>query len=295
MTAIIIMFFVGIKDDILTISARMKFLAQLVAAFLLVIPGDIRFTNLHGVLGLYEIDYFMSASVSILAIIAITNAVNLIDGIDGLASSIGILAALAFGGVFYQMEAMQYAVISFATAGSLIVFFNFNVFSKKNKIFMGDTGSLIIGVIISVLVIQYNEFSLTSSHFTSSFSPTLSLAIVSLPLFDMLKVFFLRIISNKSPFDPDMNHIHHKLLRMGFSHFTSTLILISVNLFFIGFVFLINGLNINYQLLLLSALFTSFTFIPNFFIAQKRRQAGSFLEDQPYWKVGMLKRYFSEK
>jgi UDP-N-acetylmuramyl pentapeptide phosphotransferase/UDP-N-acetylglucosamine-1-phosphate transferase len=272
MTGVIIMFFIGIKDDILVISARKKFIAQLVTALLIIIPGDIRFTNLHGVLGFYEINYVFSVFISVLAVLAIVNAINLIDGIDGLASAVGILFSLFLGVFFFQMDKIQYAIVCFATAGSLIVFFRYNVFGRNNKIFMGDTGSLILGIIASALVIKFNEFSLARGAMHSNLSPTLSLAFVALPVFDMARVFFVRIIKNKSPFAPDMNHIHHKLLFLGYTHLQSTAILISANLIIIFCVYNMKDLNVNYQVLLLSAIVTLFSFIPNFLIVIKRKR-----------------------
>jgi len=289
MTGVIIMFFIGIKDDILVISARKKFMAQVIAALLLIIPGDIRFTNLHGVLGLYEINYFFSVCISALAVLAIINAVNLIDGIDGLASAVGILFSLCFGVFFFLMDKQQYTIVCFATAGSLIVFFIYNVFGRKNKIFMGDTGSLILGIIASVLVIKFNEFSLSPETMISNFAPTLSLAFIALPVFDMLRVFIVRIIGHKSPFAPDMNHIHHKLLSLGCNHFQSTLILISVNLFFIVCVYILRHLNVNYQIVALTAIVTLFSFIPNYLIAFKRKRIQLIDEKQSTLIMSTLK------
>jgi UDP-N-acetylmuramyl pentapeptide phosphotransferase/UDP-N-acetylglucosamine-1-phosphate transferase len=266
MIGVIIMLFIGIKDDILVLSARKKFLAQLIAALLIIIPGDIRFTNLHGVFGVFEIDYVTSLFVSAVALVAIINAVNLIDGIDGLATSIGLLASLSFGLLFLSMNHLEYGIVCFAMIGSLVVFFAFNVFGKRNKIFMGDTGSLIIGLLVAVFVIRFNEFALNAGDLYYNFSPVLSLAIVSLPLFDMLRVFVVRIICRKSPFAPDRNHIHHKLLFIGKSHLQSTLILIIVNILLIGAAFIMRNLNVNLQLVLFTSLVALFSFLPNIFI-----------------------------
>jgi UDP-GlcNAc:undecaprenyl-phosphate GlcNAc-1-phosphate transferase len=294
MTGVTIMFFIGIKDDILNISARKKIIAQLIAALLIIIPGNIRFTNLHGVFGLYEINYIISIGISALAILAIINAVNLIDGIDGLASAFGILCSLFFGVLFFEMDKIQYAVVCFATAGSLIVFFVFNVFGKKNKIFMGDTGSLIIGIITSVLVIKINEFSLSAGALYSNLSPALSLAVISLPVYDMIRIILFRYFRKKSLFSPDKNHIHHKLLAIGYSHMKSTMVLIASNLLFIGAVFLMINLNVNYQLIFLTAIVTFFSFIPNAIIAIKTQKSSEHQEQKlvPV-KLELLKKIFT--
>ncbi|MFA5328828.1 MAG: MraY family glycosyltransferase [Prolixibacteraceae bacterium] len=268
----IILFFIGVKDDILIISPRKKFIAQLISAFIIIIPGGIRFTNLHGLFGFYEIDYGFSFALTTLAIVAIINALNLIDGIDGLASAIGILASMLFGILFYFSGHINYTIVSFAITGSLISFFFFNVFGRKNKIFMGDTGSLLLGLLLSVFAIKYNEFSLSMSNEARSFAPVLSLAILAIPIFDMIRLFAERILKNKSPFAPDINHIHHKILKLGFNHLNSTLILISANLILIAFVFAFRSLNNHILLFMLILLGTFFSFIPRFFYEYRKAE-----------------------
>ena len=264
LVAMIVMFFVGIKDDILMITPRKKFLAQVLSAVILIVLGDIRFSSLHGVFGIYEISYVSSFFVSLLAIVAIINSINLIDGIDGLASGLGILISGFFGSVFFLQDHYQYAILSFAILGGLIPFFLFNVFGKENKIFMGDTGSLILGVLFAVLAIKYNEFALTEPGEIHHYSPALSLAIVSVPLLDMVRVFCLRIFQKKSPFSPDMNHIHHKLLELGYSHLKSTLIIVTSNLVIIALIYIFRGLNVHILLVSLVALEILITMIPEY-------------------------------
>jgi UDP-GlcNAc:undecaprenyl-phosphate/decaprenyl-phosphate GlcNAc-1-phosphate transferase len=245
LSGMIILFFIGIKDDILIISAHKKFTAQILSALILLILGDMRFTNLHGMLGFHEINYAFSVFISLLSIVAIINAQNLIDGIDGLAASIGILATLLFGFTFFLVGQINYVILCAATTGSLISFFIYNVYGRKNKIFMGDTGSLILGLLLSVFVIQYNEFSISGNELVFNFSPVFSLAILAIPVFDMIRVFSFRIYHRKSPFSPDMNHIHHKYLQSGLSHRKINLILITANLFIIGIVFIFRSINNN--------------------------------------------------
>lgn len=269
LSGMIILFFIGIKDDILIISAHKKFTAQILSALILIILGDIRFTNLHGILGFHEISYAFSVIFSLLAVVAIINAQNLIDGIDGLAASIGILAAFFFGGAFHLADQTNYAILCAATTGSLISFFIYNVYGKKNKIFMGDTGSLILGLLLSVFVIQYNEFSISASELAFSFSPVFSLAILAIPVFDMIRIFSFRIYRRKSPFSPDMNHIHHKYLLLGFSHSRINLILITANLFIIGIVFTFRTINNNLLLLLLVTMVSLLMLIPTFLHSTK--------------------------
>lgn len=269
LSGIIILFFIGIKDDILVISAHKKFTAQILSALILIILGDIRFTNLHGMLGFHEISYAFSVFFSLLAVVAIINAQNLIDGIDGLAASVGILAAILFGTAFFLADQTNYAILCAATAGSLISFFIYNVYGKKNKIFMGDTGSLILGLLLSVFVIQYNEFSISGSELVFNFSPVFSLSILAIPVFDMIRIFSFRIYQRKSPFSPDMNHIHHKYLLLGFSHRRINLILITANLFIIGIIFTFRTTNNNLLLLILVTFIIVLMLFPRFLHSTK--------------------------
>jgi len=269
--SLIILFFIGIKDDILIISARKKFIAQVICALILIIPGGIRFTNLHGILGLYEIDYIFSVLITLLAIVSIINATNLVDGIDGLAASIGIFSSIIFGIKFLITFNEDYAILCMAIIGSLLAFLWFNVYGSTNKIFLGDTGSLILGLLIAVLVIQYNEFALTTTPQEISFSPVFSLAILATPLADMIRVFTIRIYKGKSPFAPDMNHIHHRLLKLGFSHFNSTLIIVFTNGFIITLAFAFRFLNKHALMALLIVVIFLLLQLPDLFLKRKRK------------------------
>lgn len=253
----------------MVISAHKKFTAQILSALILIILGDIRFSNLHGILGFHEISYAFSVFFSLLAVVAIINAHNLIDGIDGLAASIGILAAILFGTAFFLADQTNYAILCAATAGSLISFFIYNVYGNKNKIFMGDTGSLILGLLLSVFVIQYNEFSISGRELAFNFSPVFSLAILAIPVFDMIRIFSLRIYHRKSPFSPDMNHIHHQYLQLGLSHRKINLILITANLLIIAIVFTFRTINNNLLLFILVTIISLLMLFPRFLHSTK--------------------------
>ena len=263
-SSMIILFFIGIKDDIIAISALKKFTAQILSAAIIIILGDIRLTNFHGILGIHEINYSVSVIVSLLAIVGTINAINLIDGIDGLASSIGILSSLVFGIIFFQNNQINYSVICFATLGSLVSFFVFNVFGKTNKIFMGDTGSLLLGLLLSIFTIKYNEMFITAGDLQLSFSPVFSLAILAIPLSDMIRLFIIRMIQKKSPFAADLQHIHHKILKIGFSHLETTLIIVAANLFILGIAFITRSLNNNISILILISSVAILSIIPRF-------------------------------
>ncbi len=264
--SVIMMFFIGLKDDLLIISARKKFVVQIFASVLLITLGNVKITNFHGMLGYYHVHYFTGLLMSLFIMIAVINAFNLIDGIDGLASALAMLAASVFGTWFFLAGHIQFAIMSFALAGSVIGFFIFNVFGKNNKLFMGDTGSLVVGLIISALVIQFNEFNIIKTmHYSIAAAPTVSFAIIVVPLIDTMRVITIRLMQNRSPFSPDMNHIHHRLLKIFPNHFHVTLVIIAgnISIVLLAFVFNFLALNINIQFLLLFLSATGLSTIPS--------------------------------
>lgn len=238
LAAVTIMFFVGIKDDILIIAPTKKLIGEIIASLIVIILGNLRFTSLHGFLGIYEINYVTSVLLSCFVMVVIINGFNLIDGIDGLAAGTGIIVSLTFGSWFFFTGHVNFAVICAILTGALIAFFRFNVFGGPNKIFMGDTGSLILGLLISVFVIRFNEANLVyKSGFTFGAAPAVSFGVLIIPLFDTLRVFMLRILKGQSPFRPDMNHLHHRLLKLGLSHIEATLVIMGVNMIFVALMF----------------------------------------------------------
>lgn len=236
--SLLILFYIGIKDDILEISAKKKLIAELFAIAIVVILGDIRISSFHGLLGINELPYLVSVLFTFFVYIVIINGFNLIDGIDGLAAGIGMLSVTSLGIWFLVIGASSYGVFCFSVVGALLAFFRFNVFGKRNKIFLGDTGSLILGMVISIFTIRFLESTLPGTVVSSEFpAPAIAIAILIVPLIDTLRVFTLRILVGKSPFKPDRFHIHHKLLLLGYSHLKSTLIIMAYNLIVILFSF----------------------------------------------------------
>lgn len=232
LAGIIAMFFIGLKDDIIGLSAKNKLIVQITMALYLVILGNYRITNLHGIFGVQEINYIAGTILSMIAIVGIINAVNLIDGIDGLASGIGLLISLVYGFWFLNAGDYIYALTCFSLTGTLIAFFLYNVFGSTNKIFMGDTGSLILGMVVALLTIHFNEFIPLTKNAVEGL-PSISLAILIVPVIDTTRVFAIRLSQRKSPFSPDMNHIHHQVLRLTGNHLNASLIIIAVNALFI--------------------------------------------------------------
>jgi len=218
----IIIFLLGLKDDIKPVSAFKKFFVQIIATGIVMFLGDIRITSFQGIMGIYELTYGSSYIFTFFLIIGITNAINLIDGLDGLAGSVILIIASAFG--FYLFQAgSPYAIVAFCLAGSIIGFLRYNL--NKAIIFMGDTGALVSGFIIAILAIKFIELKPIPIA-----SPAVAVSILIIPILDTLRVFFIRIINGKSPFVADKNHLHHRLIALGFSALQSVIILAILNI-----------------------------------------------------------------
>jgi UDP-N-acetylmuramyl pentapeptide phosphotransferase/UDP-N-acetylglucosamine-1-phosphate transferase len=230
--AAIVMFFLGLKDDILVISPIKKFIGQVLAAFLIIYKGGVQITSMHGFLGLHELPEMFSIMLTYFTVIVIINSFNLIDGIDGLAGTLGILAAAIFGFYFLAAGMTSYAVLGFSLAGGLTAFLIFNY--HPAKIFMGDTGSMLIGLVNAILVVKFIAVAQAPGANVPVFAaPAIGFTVLLIPLLDTLRVFAIRIFHRRSPFIPDRNHIHHLMIDKGWSHNTITFTLAGVNLAFV--------------------------------------------------------------
>jgi UDP-N-acetylmuramyl pentapeptide phosphotransferase/UDP-N-acetylglucosamine-1-phosphate transferase len=228
----LVIFFLGLKDDILVISAIKKFIGQVLAAFLIIYKGGVQIKSMHGFLGIYELPEMFSLLLTYFTVIVIINSFNLIDGIDGLAGTLGVMAAVIFGIYFLQADMQAYSILAFALAGSVAAFLIFNF--PPAKVFMGDTGSMLIGLVNAILVIKFIDVAQSPLTIVSiDASPAIGFTILMIPLLDTLRVFGIRIIHRRSPFSPDRNHVHHLLLDKGFSHRNITFILVGINVSFI--------------------------------------------------------------
>ncbi len=216
-TSCIILFGLGLKDDLYGVSAKAKFFLQMVVAVILVLLGDFRLTSWYGVFNLWEVNVLWGSLFSIVLIIFVNNAFNLIDGIDGLAGTIGLISTLCFGIFFALSDAIPYAFIAFAMAGAISGFLVFNY--SPAKIFMGDTGALIIGLVAIILAIKFIELNkigvVIDPYFYSA--PAIAVAVLIVPVFDSMRIFFIRILHRQSPFTGDRNHIHHRLQQLDLS------------------------------------------------------------------------------
>lgn len=229
----ILLFFIGIKDDIIGTAPVKKLVGHLIVAFILVIMGDIQITSMYGIFGIEELPEWGSIFLSILTYTAIVNAINLIDGVDGLAGGVGLIASVAMGIWFYMAGANEHAVLAFALSGSLIGFLVFN-FSPA-KIFMGDSGSLTIGLILSILAIKLIEFPVERlpNDLLGVSKPVFAMATLVYPLTDTLRIFIYRLSRGSSPFAADRNHIHHRLLDLGLGHRKTVLLIYATSIFII--------------------------------------------------------------
>lgn len=255
----ILTFFLGFRDDISSLQAKHKLVIQTLAAFLVVQFTGIRLDSLFGLFGIFEIPGWMGTGISVFLIIALSNAFNLIDGIDGLAGIVSSSALILLGAWFIHTQNVFFSVLCLALASGLIGFLLFNW--HPARIFLGDTGSLFIGFLLSCIVIVFiNENSLAKSMDEFYFPSFLSVAVAILivPIYDTSRVFIMRILAGRSPFFPDKLHIHHILVKQGYNHSQTALILFTFNMFALLVAWLMQGINDMFVLLTLGSLAFSF-------------------------------------
>ena len=249
----LVIFFLGLKDDLLVLSASKKFIGQVIAASILIHLGGIRLDSMHGLFGFNNVPEGFGLALSYLTIIVVINSFNLIDGVDGLASSLGVLTLLIFGTYFFMIGMQAYALLAFAMVGSLVAFLIFN--HHPAKIFMGDSGSLMIGLVNAILVIKFiNVADAPGVAIPIDSAVTLGFAVLIVPLLDTLRVFSIRIFNGRSPFTPDRNHVHHLLLQRGLGHRAVTFTCVGINIAFIALAYFARDLGPTYLLLSLLAL-----------------------------------------
>ena len=245
-SAISLMVFFGLKDDIFEVSPLEKVIFQIITALFVIIVCEIRIYNFDGLFGVYELPTIFSYVFSVFVFVIVVNAFNLIDGIDGLSASVGLLGTLCFGAFFCLNNQLIQALIMFCYSGALA---SFLIFNFKKQLFLGDNGSMSLGVVIAFgvfsVITSTNGANLVggTGYFLNNAS-VIVLALISFPLLDTIRIFCVRLINGKSPFMPDRNHLHHHLTYLKFSHFESTLLIVVYTIIITGIALALNSWDI---------------------------------------------------
>jgi UDP-N-acetylmuramyl pentapeptide phosphotransferase/UDP-N-acetylglucosamine-1-phosphate transferase len=219
---------------------------------------------LHGLLGIGELSAWISYPLSFFIYLLVINALNLVDGVDGLASGLGILICAFFGIYFQMINEIPLSLMGYAMIGALLIFFIYNVFGNSSKIFMGDSGSLVLGYIIYLFVVRFCEINVYKTEgmnpeYIMRSAPVVAICVLAIPLIDTLRVMISRMKKGRSPFTADKNHVHHLLLSIGLKHKEVTFVLLFVNLVFIGLGLLLRNFNIGFGILIAVAFAASLT------------------------------------
>lgn len=238
-----ILFLTGLKDDLIGTSARTKFFVQILAAFLFVVNPDFALGHLSGFLGIGLIDPNWTYLIGIAFIVSMVNAFNLIDGIDGLAGMTAIVSFSVFGVYFYLNNHYVYTIFCSTLIGALVSFLTFNFGKPGRKLFMGDTGALVIGFLLAIFSLRIIELQPLEAfvEFFPTNAPIFILSILVIPVLDTTRVIVLRLARGTKPWHADRLHMHHVLLEIGYSHKKVTVILIALQLFSITGFILLNG------------------------------------------------------
>jgi UDP-N-acetylmuramyl pentapeptide phosphotransferase/UDP-N-acetylglucosamine-1-phosphate transferase len=267
---LLILFFSGLKDDILVISPLKKLLFQITAVVILMGGSDLVITNLGGMFGFRQIPLTAGVPLTVFAMIVILNAYNLIDGIDGLAGGIGVIASSLFGWWFFEAGMMSHAVLSFAITGALLAFLRYNF--QPASIFMGDTGSQIVGYLLGFLALSKVQHGLAAGAGSVPFQeimPVLVLSTLIVPLYDTLRVFIARLVNGQSPFKADRRHVHHQLLDMGLSHRASCYVIYTFNIAIVSLVMGLSSWVVDINNLFGIMLLTTVVMFPTFRLKRK--------------------------
>ena len=272
--SLVILLYIGVMDDIVVMRAYKKLFAQIVVTALMVIGSDVRIRSFFGLFGIYELNYFFSVAISIFTFIILINAFNLIDGIDGLAGGYFIICSALFGISYFRLGEYNYplVVLSAVIIGSVTGFLYYNLSnSRSSKIFMGDTGSMILGFLLAFTAICFIDIFIDKKlpgvpRYYLQAAPSIAMAILILPIVDTLNVILVRLFNGSSPFTADKNHIHHSLLDLGLSHRRSTVYIIMYYLFIVAVAYFYRHINVNLLLLIIIVLGFIGAYIPKFLL-----------------------------
>ena len=231
--AMMAMLYTGTMDDILSLSPGLRFVIEIVVVLLLIFVGGYCIDDFHGLWNIGRFSYWYAVPLTVVAAVGIINAINLVDGVNGLSSGYCIMACLIFGTLFFLAGEAPMTILAAVSVGALIPFFLHNVFGKTSKMFIGDGGTLVMGVVMSVFVIAILQ---NGSRVAAYVNPNVglvpfTLAVLSVPVFDTPRVMSTRILKGTSPFRPDKTHLHHMFIDLGCSHVATTLAILGVNMF----------------------------------------------------------------
>ena len=270
--AMVLLFFIGVKDDIIGFSPVKKLVGHMIVGYILVILAGIRITDMHGLFGVYALPEGVSIALSFFTYVVLVNAFNLIDGVDGLAGGIGLIACLVYGTWLILAGDVALSLLAFVLAGALLGFLVFNL--HPARIFMGDSGSLIIGAIVAVLAMKVvdHDTSKLPLRLRQIPTPIFAMATIAYPLVDTLRIFIVRAARGVSPLAADRNHIHHRLMDLGLGHRGTTFALYTYACTIIGLSLLTRSWHPNVSLMVLGSTAVVLALLP-FAIPVKRRAA----------------------
>jgi UDP-GlcNAc:undecaprenyl-phosphate/decaprenyl-phosphate GlcNAc-1-phosphate transferase len=278
--SLIILLYIGVMDDIVVMRAYKKLVAQIIVSALIVIGSDIRVRSLFGIFGIYEMAYFVSVLFSIITFIILINAFNLIDGIDGLAGGYSVICSALFGISYYRLGEYNYplVILSAVIIGAVLAFLYYNLSNyRTSKIFMGDTGSMLLGFLLAFTSISFIDIFIDRElpnvpryHLQSA--PVVAVAILILPIVDTLNVIIIRLANKKSPFDADKNHIHHKLLKLNLTHRRSSFYIILYYLFVVTVAYYFRHINVNLLLMVVISLGFFGAYLPDIIYLLKNNE-----------------------
>jgi len=230
--AMTIMMLIGIWDDVKDLSASLRFLLEIAMVTLFIVMTDVYIDDFHGLWGIYELPSWLGIIFSVFVGVGIINAVNLIDGVDGYSSGFGMMACLIFALAFHSVWSITMVCMAVIVAGALLPFFLHNVFGIRSKMFIGNGGTMMLGMLM-VVFLFFALSSKTQCNQLEEFGiclPAMCVAVMCVPVFDTLRVMTMRIMRGKSPFRPDKTHLHHLFIDMGFSHLGAAIAILTMNL-----------------------------------------------------------------
>lgn len=279
-----VMMLIGVWDDMKDISATLRFLIEIVLVTVFIVVTDTYIDDFHGLWGIHELPVWVGYPLSIVAGVGIINAVNLIDGVDGFSSGYGMLASACFGIAFWTVWSPVMVCLTLIVIGALLPFFLHNVFGVRSKMFIGDGGTLMLGMLMTV----YAFFAMSSNQQCDRLADqgiglcAFSLAVLCIPVFDTVRVMLARIMRGTSPFHPDKTHLHHLFIDMGFSHLGAALFILLIN-FVVVLIWLVSwkmGASIDVQMYIVLALGLAVTV--GFYKVMKMQQNGGPVDEEGY-------------